>query len=129
MSPTAVMREKPVLTGIAHWHVMPIPGGGWHVLDGGKPDAVGEFARKRDAVALARQKAAESNAAEPDPEKHCKVIVHSRAMFKTEVKDGLERFVTLPGEDPPRREFGSMAGEVWMSPDFDNPLPEFEEYE
>ncbi|HEY0021465.1 MAG TPA: DUF2188 domain-containing protein [Longimicrobium sp.] len=127
MSPTAGMREKPRLDTISHWHVLPIPGGGWHVFDGGTPTPVGEFARKKDAVALAREKAAASNAGQKDPKKHRRVIISPRAIYKTEIVGNVERFVPLPGEPPPRRAFGSLAGRVWMSPDFDDPLPEFEE--
>lgn len=31
-------------------------------------------------------------------------------------------------QDKPRRRFGSMEGEVWMSDDFDEPLEDFREY-
>lgn len=123
MSPTATMREKPAFGVVPDWHVMPTRGGGWRVYDGGRPVPGAEFTRKNDAVKFAREKAAESNAGEPDRGKHRKVVISSRAKYKTEVVgNGIERFVTLPGEPPPRRQFGSMRGQVWMSPDFDDPL-------
>jgi prevent-host-death family protein len=34
----------------------------------------------------------------------------------------------VPPEPPKRREGGFWKGQVWISPDFDEPLPEFEEY-
>ncbi len=126
MSPTAGMREKPVFNVILDWHVIPTRRS-WLVYDGGELIRDIEFAREEDAIAFAREKAAQSNASEPDPGKHRKVVISTREMFKTVVEDGVERFVTLPGEPPPCRGFGSLEGRVWMSPDFDDPLPEFEE--
>jgi hypothetical protein len=126
MSRTAGMREKPVFNVILDWHVIPTRRS-WLVYDGGELIRDVEFAREEDAIAFAREKADESNASEPDPNKHRKVVISTREMFKTVVEDGVERFVTVPGEPPPRRGFGSMEGRVWMSPDFDDPLPEFEE--
>jgi hypothetical protein len=120
------MREKPVFNVILDWHVIPTRRS-WLVYDGGELIRDVEFTREEDAIAFAREKAAESNASEPDPSKHRKVVISTREMFKTVVENGVERFVTLPGEPPPRRRFGSMRGMVWMSPDFDDPLPEFEE--
>ena len=32
-----------------------------------------------------------------------------------------------PEKTKPKRVFGSMKGKVWMSPDFDDPIPGFEE--
>lgn len=34
----------------------------------------------------------------------------------------------VPAPQPKKREGGFWKGQVWMSPDFDAPLPEFEEY-
>jgi prevent-host-death family protein len=34
----------------------------------------------------------------------------------------------VPPEPPKKRESGFWKGQVWISPDFDEPLPEFEEY-
>ncbi len=34
----------------------------------------------------------------------------------------------VPATQPRKREGGFWKGQVWMSPDFDAPLPEFEEY-
>ena len=34
----------------------------------------------------------------------------------------------VPADKPQTREGGFWKGQVWMSPDFDAPLPEFEEY-
>ena len=127
MSPTASMREEPVFNVILDWHVIPRRRGGWLVYDGGELIRDVEFAREEDAIAFAREKAAQSNASEPDPGKHRKVVISSRDIFKTVVENGVERFVDLPGEPPPRRGSGSLKGYVWMSPDFDDPLPEFEE--
>ena len=31
-------------------------------------------------------------------------------------------------DDPPRRQFGSAKGMITMSDDFDDPLPDFDEY-
>ena len=31
-------------------------------------------------------------------------------------------------EPPKKREGGFLKGQIWISPDFDEPLPEFEEY-
>lgn len=128
MSRTAVMSEKPDLKVIPDWHVLSYSRSGrWEVRDGGKSIPVAEFARKEDAVAFAMEKAAESNASEPDPGKHRNVVISPPEMFKTVTEGGYTRFVPMPGEPPPRRGFGSMEGRVWMSPDFDDPLPEFEE--
>lgn len=126
MPHTAVMDEKPVFNVILDWHVIPARRS-WLVYDGGELIRDIEFTREEDAIAFAREKAAESNASEPDPSKHRKVVISTREMFKTVVENGVERFVTLPGEPPPRRGSGSLKGYVWMSPDFDDPLPEFEE--
>jgi len=34
----------------------------------------------------------------------------------------------VPAAPPTKREGGFWKGQVWISPDFDEPLPEFEEY-
>lgn len=34
----------------------------------------------------------------------------------------------VPPKPPKKREGGFLKGQVWISPDFDDPLPEFEEY-
>jgi prevent-host-death family protein len=34
----------------------------------------------------------------------------------------------VPADRPKKREGGFWKGQVWISPDFDAPLPEFEEY-
>jgi len=34
----------------------------------------------------------------------------------------------VPAEQPKKRVGGFWKGQVWMSPDFDEPLPEFEDY-
>ena len=34
----------------------------------------------------------------------------------------------VPTAPPKKREGGFWKGQVWISPDFDEPLPEFEEY-
>jgi prevent-host-death family protein len=34
----------------------------------------------------------------------------------------------VPTEQPMKREGGFMKGQIWISPDFDDPLPEFEPY-
>lgn len=35
----------------------------------------------------------------------------------------------VPFEEAPKpRRFGALKGQIWISPDFDDPLPEFDEY-
>jgi len=34
----------------------------------------------------------------------------------------------VPAERPKKREGGFLKGQIWISPDFDDPLPEFEPY-
>lgn len=34
----------------------------------------------------------------------------------------------VPPEVPKKREGGFLKGQIWISPDFDDPLPEFAEY-
>lgn len=117
MSPTAGMREKPVFNVILDWHVIPMPRGGWLVYDGGRLVDGAEFDQEEDAIAFASERAAESNAAEPDPSKHRQVVVSSRDMYRTVTEDGITRLLPLPGYKP-----RDMRGTAWMAPDFDAPL-------
>ncbi|CAN5360167.1 type II toxin-antitoxin system Phd/YefM family antitoxin [soil metagenome] len=43
-------------------------------------------------------------------------------------RDGTPVAELVPTSLPEKREGGFWKGQVWMSPDFDAPLPEFEEY-
>ena len=116
MSPTADVREKPVFNVILDWHVIPTRRS-WLVYDGGELIRDVEFAREEDAIAFATEKAAQSNAAEPDPSKHRQVVVSSRDMYRSVTENGITRLLPLPGYKP-----RDMKGRVWMAPDFDAPL-------
>jgi hypothetical protein len=89
----------------------------WLVYDGGKLVDGAEFDQEEDAIAFARERAAESNADEPDPSKHRQVVVSSRDMYRTVTEDGITRLLPRPGYKP-----RDMRGRVWMAPDFDAPL-------
>lgn len=38
------------------------------------------------------------------------------------------KLVAVKENKPKRREFGRWKGKIWIADDFDDPLPEFEEY-
>jgi antitoxin (DNA-binding transcriptional repressor) of toxin-antitoxin stability system len=58
-------------------------------------------------------------------------VLHGEEVILTKGEQAVARLVSIPTqstESNPKRQFGSARGLIHMTPDFDEPLHEFDEY-
>jgi hypothetical protein len=111
------------------WYVLPEEDGGWGVHDGGKPLPTAEFARKADAVALARRQAACGcrNGQAVGRSVYVFPRQPKRPPQRSPIRVTHEELVSRKPSGKPRKP-GSARGRVWISDDFDELPPELVEF-
>lgn len=117
----AVMTDETPVNQPPGWYVLPKPGGGWRVHDGGTPAPAAVFDRKTDAIAFARRQAACPCAGKP-------VVIFNRPRKVSPDELRALRAVDLTTPRPGPRRPGSARGMIWMSDDFDELPAEIAEF-
>lgn len=97
-------------------HVIPKPSGEWAIKRGGVVEAIKVFATKRDAVEFAR---------EISRKQGVEIVIHGRdgRLISTHIYSQLKQ-----DEKNPESGFGCARELIFMSPDFDERLEEFNDY-
>lgn len=97
-------------------HVVPKPSGEWAIKRDGATKAIKVFSTKGDAVEFAREISRKQGA---------EIVIHGRdgRIMSTHTYEEV-----VQSEARPESGFGCARGLIIMSPDFDEPLEEFNEY-
>lgn len=97
-------------------HVVPKSSGGWAIKRAGATKAIKVFSTKGDAVEFAREISREQGA---------EIVIHGRdgRIMSTHAYGEV-----VQSEARPESSFGCARGLIILSPNFDEPLKEFNEY-
>ncbi|MBB4635572.1 DUF2188 domain-containing protein [Longimicrobium terrae] len=127
----AVTTDETPMNQPPGWYVLPKPGGGWRVHDGGTPAPAAVFDRKTDAIAFARRQAACPCASNGGSARKPVVIFNRpRKLSPDEMNARYEGYdFRLPRPTPPGgRSFRGPRRKYWMSDDFDELPAEIAEF-
>jgi hypothetical protein len=123
------MSDETPLSQPPGWYVLPKPGGGWRVHDGGTPAPAAVFTRKTDAIAFARRQSAGSCPCARDSGGTRKpVVIFNRPRKVSPEELRTLRAVDLTTPRPGPRQPGSARGMIWMADDFDELPAEIAEF-
>lgn len=111
-----VKKERPLAKSHRVHHVIPRTSGEWAIKQDGATRAIKVFSKKGDAVEFAREISRKQGA---------ELVIHGRdgRIMSTHTYGEV-----VQGEARPESGFGCASGLIIMSPNFDEPLEEFNRY-